>query len=99
MFCEPWSYSRPKTKSEEDEQLKEGKKCDSIVYILLPEVTWLSDAPHNNNKFKAIKQKFVKRNGKPWIRKNMGLFHDMYFKEYLILLPRFETDLKDYWRN
>lgn len=32
-------------------------------------------------------------------RKNMGLFHNMYFKEYLILLPGFGKDLKDYRRN
>ena len=32
-------------------------------------------------------------------RKNMGLFHNIYFKEYLILLPGFGKDLKDYRRN
>ena len=48
-------------------------------YILLPEVTWLSDAPHNNNKFKAIKQNFVKRNGEPWIQKKYGIISQHVF--------------------
>ena len=55
------------------------KKCDSIIYILLPEVAWLSDAPHNNNKFKAIKQNFVKRNGEPWIQKKYGIISQHVF--------------------
>ena len=55
------------------------KKCDSIIYILLPEVAWLSDAPHNNNKFKAIKQNFVKKNGEPLIQKKYGIISQHVF--------------------
>ena len=44
---------------EEDEQLELLQSKTWLNFVLLPEDSWLQDAPQNYNRFKAINQTFI----------------------------------------